>query len=140
MRFQFQGASVCLVVLIIYYGTGVHWVYYLGVSCRRFLLVGFTQLYITWNGHPSWPDVPLFCLFKRSLGHFASKSPKANIRLIKKALSVTVVLTLQLANRQVFQKGSVCENTAGYMDCSTQTLLIMAGGPKTCQRFSFGSV
>lgn len=47
MGFRFQGASVCLLVLIIHYRTGILWVYYLGVSCRRTLLVGSTQLYIT---------------------------------------------------------------------------------------------
>lgn len=47
MGFRFQGASVCLLVLIIHYRTGILWVYYLGVSCRRTLFVGSTQLYIT---------------------------------------------------------------------------------------------
>lgn len=47
MGFRFQGASVCLLVLIIHYKTGILWVYYLGVSCRRTLFVGSTQLHIT---------------------------------------------------------------------------------------------
>lgn len=95
--FQFQGDPFRLRVLISHYGTGIFWIIFFGLSCRRFLSVGLTRLYITLNGHPARPDVQLICFFKRSLGHSASRSPKANTGLIKMALSVTVVLTLQLA-------------------------------------------
>ena len=58
-----------------------------------------------------------FAFFKGSLGHFASKPPKANIRIIKKALSLTVILTLQLAKWKRFSR-ALCERVR-QNTCST---------------------
>lgn len=38
MRFQFQGASVCLLVLIRHDGRAIRWVYHFGSACRHFLV------------------------------------------------------------------------------------------------------
>lgn len=71
-----------------------------------------------------WPPIMarcsiIFAFFKRGLGHFASKSPKANIRLIKKARSLTVVLTLQLAKWRGFRR--VVWERVGHTDRATDS-------------------
>lgn len=104
MRFQFRGASVCLLVLIIHDGTGILWVYWFGLLMQA---IPLCWLYSTLH-NLEWPPIMARCsiifAFLGSLGHFASKSLKANIQLIKKPHFLTVVLTLQLAEWRGFRR------------------------------------
>lgn len=66
--------------------------------------------------NPVWPPIMarcsiIFAFFKRSLEHFASKSPKANIRLIKKALP-NCCLNLAVGTVEGFQKDDAGESGA----------------------------